>query len=377
VRNHCYDVLKRRRLPTTSLHANARRRTARDFADRRELLPTHDAENQELGRRIGEALATLGEDQRMVFVLREYESLDYSEIAAITGVNEGTVKSRLFRAKEALRQQLALPEGRCMMGPNKPERGNSDHGGDEFLDWNEIEGTFEGRSFPSESEWMDLPAPPIADDFVARTLAALRETARHETDQHGTNLRSDQPEVATEGAAEGTVVGHLLTPDLLAAFKAPEPSKDFVARTLQAVQDDRRSRWRDLLAKYVAPEPSPEFVARTLRALANDGNLSPRPAARSGAHARWGHRAQFVVQTLVPVADGPGGGAVRRGDPAAHHAGPLRTTCRRFGAAVPGLHLRRQPLPAVLAALESSDDPEALPSGGASGMWLLLHREGR
>ncbi len=32
-----------------------------------------------------------------------------------------------------------------MMGPNKPERGNSDHGGDEFLDWNEIEGTFEGR----------------------------------------------------------------------------------------------------------------------------------------------------------------------------------------------------------------------------------------
>ncbi len=107
VRNHCYDVLKRRRVPTTSLHAGADDEPARDCADRRELQPAQDAVNQELGRRIGEALAALGEDQRMVFILREYESLDYGEIAAITGVNEGTVKSRLFRAKATLRQQLA------------------------------------------------------------------------------------------------------------------------------------------------------------------------------------------------------------------------------------------------------------------------------
>lgn len=107
VRNHCYDVLKRRRLPTSSLHAVADGEPARDFADGRELLPTKSLENQELGRRIGEALATLGEDQRMVFILREYEDLDYAEIADITGVNEGTVKSRLSRAKEALRAQLS------------------------------------------------------------------------------------------------------------------------------------------------------------------------------------------------------------------------------------------------------------------------------
>jgi len=106
VRNHCYDVLKKRRLPTASLDATDPDEQKRDPADRRELAPTSSLENQELGRRIGEALATLGEDQRMVFVLREYESLDYTEIAAITGVNEGTVKSRLFRAKESLREQL-------------------------------------------------------------------------------------------------------------------------------------------------------------------------------------------------------------------------------------------------------------------------------
>jgi RNA polymerase sigma-70 factor (ECF subfamily) len=107
VRNHCFDVLKRRRIATTTLTPKSPDEPARDFADRRELMPVQDAENQELGRRIGEALAMLGEDQRMVFVLREYESLDYSEIAEITGVNEGTVKSRLSRAKESLRQQLA------------------------------------------------------------------------------------------------------------------------------------------------------------------------------------------------------------------------------------------------------------------------------
>jgi RNA polymerase sigma-70 factor (ECF subfamily) len=105
VRNHCFDVLKRRRLPTTSLHG-ADDEPDQDHADRRELLPLRDAENLELGRRIGEALQSLGEDQRMAFVLREYEGLDYREIAGVTGVNEGTVKSRLFRAKAALRQQL-------------------------------------------------------------------------------------------------------------------------------------------------------------------------------------------------------------------------------------------------------------------------------
>lgn len=106
VRDYCFDILKKKKLKTTSLSAVEDDGSDRDFADARELQPTEGAENTELGRRIGEALSTLGEDQRMVFVLREYEQLDYREIAAITGVNEGTVKSRLFRAKESLRKQL-------------------------------------------------------------------------------------------------------------------------------------------------------------------------------------------------------------------------------------------------------------------------------
>jgi RNA polymerase sigma-70 factor (ECF subfamily) len=106
VRNHCYDVLKKRRLPTQSLAAARDDEPARDVRDERERLPTRELLNTELGQQIADALAELGEDQRMVFVLREYEDLDYATIAEVTGVSEGTVKSRLFRAKETMRQRL-------------------------------------------------------------------------------------------------------------------------------------------------------------------------------------------------------------------------------------------------------------------------------
>ena len=106
VRNHCYDVLKKRRLPVTSLTASDDTEGQLELTDDRELQPEPAASNTELGAKISEALATLTEDQRMVFILREYEGLDYAAISSVTGVSEGTVKSRLFRAKEMLRARL-------------------------------------------------------------------------------------------------------------------------------------------------------------------------------------------------------------------------------------------------------------------------------
>ena len=52
-------------------------------------------------------MQALGEDQRLAFVLREYEGLEYAEIAEVMGCTEGTVKSRLHRARESLRHRLA------------------------------------------------------------------------------------------------------------------------------------------------------------------------------------------------------------------------------------------------------------------------------
>jgi RNA polymerase sigma-70 factor (ECF subfamily) len=42
-----------------------------------------------------------------VLILRDIEHLSYEEIAEVLGVAEGTVKSRLFRARYALKQRIA------------------------------------------------------------------------------------------------------------------------------------------------------------------------------------------------------------------------------------------------------------------------------
>jgi RNA polymerase sigma-70 factor (ECF subfamily) len=70
------------------------------------------AERKRLAAAIQAGVAQLPAIQRAVFVLREYHDLDYAEIAEVLEVDIGTVKSRLSRARSALRAHLeaALPE---------------------------------------------------------------------------------------------------------------------------------------------------------------------------------------------------------------------------------------------------------------------------
>jgi RNA polymerase sigma-70 factor (ECF subfamily) len=55
---------------------------------------------------IQKAIASLPADQNTVVVLRDIEGLSYEEVSKITGLNFGTVKSRLSRARQKLRKQL-------------------------------------------------------------------------------------------------------------------------------------------------------------------------------------------------------------------------------------------------------------------------------
>ena len=61
---------------------------------------------KELARRLDRALAHLPFDQRTAIVLREIDGLSYDEIAYSLGLAVGTVKSRLTRARRALRLEL-------------------------------------------------------------------------------------------------------------------------------------------------------------------------------------------------------------------------------------------------------------------------------
>jgi RNA polymerase sigma-70 factor (ECF subfamily) len=69
-------------------------------------------ERKRLGAAIAAGIAALSDPQRAVLVLREYHELDYAEIAEVLELDLGTVKSRLARARAALRDHLvtSMPE---------------------------------------------------------------------------------------------------------------------------------------------------------------------------------------------------------------------------------------------------------------------------
>jgi RNA polymerase sigma-70 factor (ECF subfamily) len=77
-----------------------------DVEARRDVLPDRLLASKETAERIWQALEHLPFDQRTALILREIDGLRYDEIAFSLGVAVGTVKSRLTRARQALRAEL-------------------------------------------------------------------------------------------------------------------------------------------------------------------------------------------------------------------------------------------------------------------------------
>lgn len=69
------------------------------------------AERRALGEAIRDALGQLPADQRAVLVLREMHGLEYAEMAEALDIDVGTVKSRLSRARAAMRAALEQHHG--------------------------------------------------------------------------------------------------------------------------------------------------------------------------------------------------------------------------------------------------------------------------
>lgn len=70
--------------------------------------PEEAFEGKERQESVRQALRSLSEEYRVVLVLREIEGYSYEEIATITGCSLGTVKSRINRARQALRERFEV-----------------------------------------------------------------------------------------------------------------------------------------------------------------------------------------------------------------------------------------------------------------------------
>ncbi len=106
--NCCLDWMKSRNRRKNLLQEKTERHEPEkafshpEASDRRVL-------RRELQEILEEALATLPPEYRSAVVLREIDGLSYDEIASVLGCSDGTVKSRLFRARARLRTVLEKP----------------------------------------------------------------------------------------------------------------------------------------------------------------------------------------------------------------------------------------------------------------------------
>jgi RNA polymerase sigma-70 factor (ECF subfamily) len=102
-----YLVAMGRRAPTTTEFNSEE---AEGFEEGEQLRDINTPESammsKEIARTVGETMEQLPEELRDAIALREIEGLSYEDIAAIMNCPIGTVRSRIFRAREAIAERL-------------------------------------------------------------------------------------------------------------------------------------------------------------------------------------------------------------------------------------------------------------------------------
>jgi RNA polymerase sigma-70 factor (ECF subfamily) len=113
-----YLVAQGRRAPTTTEFDSEE---AENFEDGEQLRDMNTPENEMMSRQIAstvnETMEALPEELRTAIVLREIDGLSYEEIAAVMSCPIGTVRSRIFRARETIAERL-----RPLLGTTKDKR---------------------------------------------------------------------------------------------------------------------------------------------------------------------------------------------------------------------------------------------------------------
>jgi len=109
--NWCKDRLKRRRL-VLYFHQGPRRENEeseepQELAVNPDPSPERRAAGREIRDRLRQAMGALSPRQRSIFVMKHFEEMSIPEIAEVTGLDAGTIKSHLFRAAQKMRERLS------------------------------------------------------------------------------------------------------------------------------------------------------------------------------------------------------------------------------------------------------------------------------
>ena len=99
--NYCIDQLRRRRMQLVPLE------NIIPWARARESGPEGEAITQEERDEVQRLIKQLPEKYRAAIVLRDVEGLSYERIAEVLNLSEGTVKSRINRARNLLKEKLS------------------------------------------------------------------------------------------------------------------------------------------------------------------------------------------------------------------------------------------------------------------------------
>lgn len=97
VRNRSFDILRARKRHDSEEVAHL---LARDPG------PDTQVSERELGGILRSELDAMAPEQREIILLRDFHDLSYAEIAEVMGIAKGTVMSRLYRARTALRERV-------------------------------------------------------------------------------------------------------------------------------------------------------------------------------------------------------------------------------------------------------------------------------
>ena len=106
-KNTALDFVRKRKQTTVSIDTSGEEGDGFDIADENESSsPEKNALKKERAKILHEAIAKLSEEHREVIILRDLNDYSYDAIAESLGIEPGTVKSRLSRARESLRKIL-------------------------------------------------------------------------------------------------------------------------------------------------------------------------------------------------------------------------------------------------------------------------------